>query len=78
MPIRIVKTKPGPTTTEKVLDLILTHPQGITAKEICSKLNRPISMVQICLKSLKSSRCIYSRISEAKQQLIYYPYTKKE
>jgi hypothetical protein len=59
--IRIIQGSSGPTTKEKILQLILASPQGITAKEICRTLNRPVSMVQICLKALKSSRKIYAK-----------------
>ncbi|MGK7935668.1 MAG: hypothetical protein AB4206_07670 [Xenococcaceae cyanobacterium] len=70
--IRIVTPTPGLTTTQQVIQLIMDHPQGISAKEISRKLNRPISMIQICLKNLKSSRCIYSRTHKENKQLIYY------
>ncbi len=70
--IRIVTATPGLTTTQQVIHLIMEHPQGVSAKEISRKLNRPISMIQICLKNLKSSRCIYSRTNKENKQLIYY------
>lgn len=71
--IRIVTATPGITTTQQVINLIVAHPQGISAKEISHQLHRPISMIQICLKNLKSSRCIYSRTNQQNRQLIYYP-----
>ncbi len=77
MSIQIVKPTPGLTTTEKILELIFAHPQGITAKEIGRSLNRPISMVQICLKSLQSSRQIYAKKEQSGLCFIYYPRSTK-
>ena len=73
MSIRIVTATPGLTTIQQVMHLIMAHPQGISAKEISLKLNRPISMIQICLKNLQSSRSIYSRTDKENKHLIYYP-----
>ncbi|MBE9168921.1 winged helix-turn-helix domain-containing protein [Pleurocapsales cyanobacterium LEGE 06147] len=73
MSIQIVKPTPGLTTTEKILELILAHPQGITVKEICCSLNRPVSMVQICLKRLQSSRQVYAKKHQSCLHLVYYP-----
>ncbi|AFZ33976.1 hypothetical protein Sta7437_0365 [Stanieria cyanosphaera PCC 7437] len=73
MSIRIIKGSSGPTTTEEVFQLIVASPQGITAKEICRALNRPVSMVQICLKNLKSSQQIYAQADANARQIKYYP-----
>jgi predicted transcriptional regulator len=70
--IQIVKPAPGLTTAEKILEIILANPQGITAKEIGRSLNRPISMVQICLKTLQSSRQIYAKKEPSGLSLVYY------
>ncbi|MGK7951465.1 MAG: winged helix-turn-helix domain-containing protein [Xenococcaceae cyanobacterium] len=72
MSIRIVTPTPGLTTTQQIIRLIMANPQGLSAKEISHQLNRPISMIQICLKNLKSSRCIYSKTHQENKQLIYY------
>ncbi|WP_310482697.1 helix-turn-helix transcriptional regulator [Chamaesiphon sp. VAR_48_metabat_403] len=44
------------TTTDRLLASIRDRPDGITVKELADKLNRPISMLQICLKILIASR----------------------
>ncbi len=44
------------TTTDRLLESIRDRPDGITIKELADKLNRPISMLQICLKILIASR----------------------
>ncbi|AFY77102.1 MAG: winged helix-turn-helix domain-containing protein [Hydrococcus sp. C42_A2020_068] len=73
MPIQIISATPGPTTTERILELILAHPQGITIKELSNRLNRPVSMVNLCLKPLLTSKQVYVRLSESGMQQIYYP-----
>ena len=55
----IIETTPdfsSLTTTDKLLELIRNHPEGLTAKELGDILNRPVSMLQICLKILTASR----------------------
>ncbi|PSO56264.1 MAG: MarR family transcriptional regulator [Cyanobacteria bacterium QH_8_48_120] len=76
--IRIIEPTPGPTTTERILALIETHPQGMTIREICLTLNRPFSMVQRCLKPLISSKKVYARASESGRHRVYYPSSTKE
>jgi DNA-binding transcriptional regulator YiaG len=44
------------TTTDRLLALIQNRPDGVTIKELADTLNRPISMLQICLKILIASR----------------------
>ncbi len=71
--IQIVKAPPGPTTTERVGELIQNYPEGTTVRELSHQLNRPVSMVQHCLKSLISSGQVYVRLSENGMQRVYYP-----
>ena len=44
------------TTTDRLLELIHHHPDGLTIKELSDRLNRPVSMLQVCLKILIASR----------------------
>ncbi|WP_310489387.1 helix-turn-helix transcriptional regulator [Chamaesiphon sp. VAR_69_metabat_338] len=44
------------TTTDRLLQLLAEHPDGIAIKELSDTLNRPISMLQICLKIAIASR----------------------
>jgi DNA-binding transcriptional regulator YiaG len=44
------------TTIDRLLQSIADRPDGITIKELSDTLNRPISMIQICLKIAISSR----------------------
>ncbi|MGL5806834.1 MAG: winged helix-turn-helix domain-containing protein [Xenococcaceae cyanobacterium] len=72
MSIQIIKAKPGPSTTELIRNLILAHPDGITVKQIGKILNRPVSMIQRCIKPLTTSRQIYSKKSVDGMQIVYY------
>ena len=47
--------------------------EGTTVRELSRQLNRSVSMVQHCLKSLTSSGQIYARMSENGMQRVYYP-----
>jgi predicted transcriptional regulator len=71
--IQIISATPGPKTTDRILELILAHPQGITTKELSYRLNRPVSMVNICLKSLIASQQVRVKLSDNGMQQIYYP-----
>jgi predicted transcriptional regulator len=71
--IKIISATPGPNTTERILELIQAYPEGIGTKELSDRLNRPVSMVNLCLKSLISAKQVYVRLSENGMQQIYYP-----
>ena len=62
--IKIISATPGPTTTEQILELIKSQATGMTIKEISSQINRPVSMLQVYLKQLVSSKQIYTRKSQ--------------
>jgi DNA-binding transcriptional regulator YiaG len=57
------------TTTERLLELIHTHPDGLTIKELADSLNRPISMLQICLKILLASQKVAVKQRNHGQQI---------
>ena len=69
----IISSTPGLTTKERILELILTHPEGITAKTLSDRLNRPISMINYCLKDLKGAKFIQGKLNIENKQWIYYP-----
>jgi predicted transcriptional regulator len=71
--IKIISATPGPDTTEQILTIIQAQSTGITIKEIGKSINRPISMIQICLKKLISSKHIFARKNKTGSGLIYYP-----
>lgn len=71
--LKIINATPGKNTTEMVLEAIQTNHNGMTIRELSKYLNRPISMIQICLKKLINSKQIYVRKNEINLSLIYYP-----
>ncbi len=67
--IEITPHFPSPTTTDRLLELIHHHPDGLTIKELADTLNRPISMLQICLKILTANRKVAIKQPSHGQQL---------
>ena len=72
--IKIINATPGPDTTEQILAIIQAKSTGTTIKEISKNINRPVSMIQICLKKLISSKHIFARKNKTGVGLIYYPH----
>ena len=71
--INIISATPGISTHEQILQLIQSRTTGITIKEISKLINRPISMIQVCLKDLIANKVIFTRKNRAGVGLIYYP-----
>jgi hypothetical protein len=71
--IKIIRATPGPSTTERILDLINAHPEGITIAQLSHRLNRPISMLNHCLKPLISAEQVSVRLSDSGMQQVYFP-----
>ena len=75
MNIIIIKSRGGLTTSEQILHLIEKHSQGITIREISQQLNRPVSMINICLNTLIKNKRIHRQLDGRKW--IYYLDTKQ-
>ena len=71
--IKIITAEPGQDIKEKIIAIVETRKTGITIRELSQKFNRPVSMLQICLKQLVSSKQIVARQSKVNSNLIYYP-----
>ena len=71
--INLISATPGISTQEQILQLVRDRHTGITVKEIKQILNRPVSMIQVCLKDLIASKAIFTRQNQAGVGLIYYP-----
>lgn len=71
--INIISATPGLSTREQVLEIIQARKTGVTSKEICRLLNRPVSMIQVCLKDLIATKAIFTRKNKVGVGLIYYP-----
>ncbi len=67
--IKIISATPGPSTTEQILELIKSQSTGMTIKEISSQINRPVSMLQVYLKQLVSSKQICARKSQNRDSI---------
>ncbi len=68
--VEITPDFPSITTTDRLLELISQHPDGLTIKELADRLNRPISMLQICLKSPIASQKVAIAQQKHGQQLV--------
>jgi DNA-binding transcriptional regulator YiaG len=67
--IEITPNFPSSTTTDRLLESIENHPDGLTIKELADILNRPISMIQICLKILIASQKVAIKRQNNDRQL---------
>ena len=72
MSFTIIKARSGLTTNEKILKLLSNYPDGLTVKQLSDLLNRPISMIQTCLKLLVSAKKVVTK----KIEMIKYYYLK--
>jgi DNA-binding transcriptional regulator YiaG len=63
------------TTTDRLLDSIRDRPDGVTIKELSDTLNRPVSMLQICLRILIASKkvAIEQHKHDGKSLKVYVP-----
>lgn len=71
--IKIISATPGANTRQQILQIIQSRDTGITVKEISKMINRPRSMIQVCLRNLIASKAIITRQNKAGVGLIYYP-----
>jgi DNA-binding transcriptional regulator YiaG len=60
--IEITPDFTAPTTTDRLLTLIQTNPDGLTIKQLAESLNRPVSMIQICIKDPIVSRAVVAKM----------------
>jgi DNA-binding IclR family transcriptional regulator len=65
-----IEPRGGLTTGERLLQVIDQYPQGCTIKHLSKTINRPVSMINLCLKQLTSSKQITIQLS-GMQRLIY-------
>jgi hypothetical protein len=71
--IKIITPRPGIKTSEEILQIIEDRETGITIKQISEIINRPVSMLQVCLNQLTLSKQICAKQSKVSRNLIYYP-----
>ncbi|MGI0479936.1 hypothetical protein ACN4EE_04015 [Geminocystis sp. CENA526] len=68
--IIFIEARGGLTTSETLLQVINQNPQGLTLKQLSNTINRPVSMINICLKQLSSKKQVIIRL-RGMQKLIY-------
>lgn len=69
--IKLIQPRGGLTTAEAILQLIQENPKGLTMKSISQETNRPISMLNICLRHLIKDKLVKVKLSDNKMQQIY-------
>lgn len=69
--IKFIQPRGGLTTSEKILQIIEANPSGLTIKSLSQQTNRPISMLNICLRNLIKDKQVKVKLSENKMQQIY-------
>ncbi len=67
--IELTPDFPSLTTTDRLLESIRNHPEGLTIRQLADRLNRPVSMLQICLNILIASKKVAIRKQNNGQQL---------
>jgi DNA-binding transcriptional regulator YiaG len=68
--IEITPDLPSLTTTDRLIESIDNHPEGLTIKQLADILNRPISMLQICLKTPIASQKVTVRQHKYGEKLV--------
>lgn len=66
-----IEARGGLTTSEMLLQVINENPNGLTLKQLSNIINRPVSMINICLKQLTSRKQI--RVQLMGMQRLIYP-----
>jgi hypothetical protein len=75
--IKLISGSGGLATTETLLHLINQHPEGSTLKQLSQIINRPVSMINLCLKTLLSQKQVRVRLSQNKMQRLIFPQSLK-
>ncbi len=74
--IKFISSSGGRSTTEKLLEVINQNPDGSTIKQLSQSINRPVSMINIALKTLVSQKQVKVRLSNNRMQKIVFPRLK--
>lgn len=72
MALKLISARGGLSTTEMLLQVIKKSPNGCTIKYLSRTLNRPVSMINLSLKSLIINKQIRVQLSENGMQKIIY------
>ncbi len=76
--IKFIHSSGGVATTEQLLQIINQHPEGSTMKELSQIINRPVSMINLCLKTLIIKKQIKVELSQSRMQKLFFPKFKED
>lgn len=74
--IKFITGSGGISTIEKLLEVINQNPEGSTIKQLSQSINRPVSMINLALKTLVSQKQVRVRLSNNRMQKIVFPRLK--
>ena len=72
MSIKIIKSSSGPSTEERLLNLLVEQPQGLSLITMSQQLNRPVSLLGRCLKILIATKVVFMKYNNETNKPIYY------
>ena len=76
--IKFITGSGGLATTETLLEAINQYPDGCTIKQLSQSINRPVSMINICLKTLISQKQVKVKLSNNRMQRIVFPRSNQQ
>lgn len=71
--IKFITASGGLSTPETLLQIISKHPEGSTIKQLSNSLNRPVSMINLCLNNLLTEKKVKIKLSENRMQRLVFP-----
>ncbi len=71
--IKFITATGGLTTAESLLEVINQYPNGSTIKQLSVNLNRPVSMINLTLKTLISQKQVKVKVSDNRMQRLVFP-----
>jgi hypothetical protein len=71
--IKFVTATGGLSTAESLLQVINQYPNGSTIKQLSINLNRPVSMINLALKTLISQKRVKVKVSDNRMQRLVFP-----
>jgi DNA-binding IclR family transcriptional regulator len=71
--IKFITASGGLATTERVLQVINQYPEGCSIKQLSQMLNRPVSMINLCIKTLVTNKQVKVQLSDDQMQRLVFP-----
>ncbi|WP_071891661.1 winged helix-turn-helix domain-containing protein (plasmid) [Cyanobacterium sp. IPPAS B-1200] len=67
-----IEARGGKTMSQQLVEIIREYPEGCTAIYLSQRVNRPISMINIYLKGLISTKQVRTRINKKSGKRLIY------